>query len=240
MLAVLSLGLANAQLVTDRPDQTESSSTIGYGNLQVESGLLVTYEDNDQNLTRHLLIPTTLFRYGVTKWIEVRVLNQLESQKMNAELIQGISDLEIGTKFQIHKGENNKMEVAFLSHLLVPTGTQGLSNDRFGTINKICVSHALTDFMAFGYNLGYNYLGHDNGDLTYSFALGVSVNQKTGIYIEPFGEISNFENFLLSFDSGFTYLVNRSIQIDFSFGTGVNHGMNYISIGCSWLMKQRG
>ena len=42
----LFLGGLNAQtIVTDRPDQTESSSTVGKGNLQIESGILVGFEE---------------------------------------------------------------------------------------------------------------------------------------------------------------------------------------------------
>ncbi len=32
--------LAAQEIVTDRPDQTEASSTVGNGNLQIETGLL--------------------------------------------------------------------------------------------------------------------------------------------------------------------------------------------------------
>jgi len=40
IMAVLLAGHVKAQIVTDRPDQTESPSTVGHGNLQIEAGLL--------------------------------------------------------------------------------------------------------------------------------------------------------------------------------------------------------
>ena len=61
------------------------------------------------------------------------------------------------------------------------------------------------------------------------------------ILIKPevgFGEISNLKEFVLNFDTGFTYLANENLQFDFSFGTGLNHRMNYLSIGFSWLLKK--
>ena len=92
--------------------------------------------------------------------------------------------------------------------------------------------------LGIGYNLGYNYFGEEKGDFTYSIALGVGINSKVGIYIEPYGEIANMDEFIANFDTGLTYLANENLQFDFSFGTGINWKMNYMSIGCSWLIKK--
>lgn len=233
------LGQLNAQIVTDRPDQTESSSTVGKGNLQIETGLLIGFEGEGDNVTRQLLAPTTLFRYGITKGIEIRLLSQYETLKNGLTSVQGISDLEIGTKLQILQDETKNIEIAFLSHLILPTGTDGLSNEDFGTINKLSIAHSLSENVELGYNLGYNYFGEGKGDFTYSFALGIGVNDQVGIYIEPYGDLVDFEELVANFDAGFTYLVNENLQFDFSFGTGMNHQMNYISFGCSWLLLRK-
>ena len=42
-----------------------------------------------------------------------------------------------------------------------------------------------------------------------------------------------FDEHASNFDAGFTYLIKDNFQLDFSFGTGINHAMNYLSIGCS-------
>ncbi len=41
-------------------------------------------------------------------------------------------------------------------------------------------------------------------------------------------------DFLQNFDAGVTYLAKDNLQFDLSFGTGINHRMNYISLGCCW------
>ncbi len=239
LLAISALYFAQlqAQIVTDRPDQTESSSTVGLGNLQIESGLLIAYEGDSLSSSRNLLAPTSLFRYGITKGIELRFLSQFETLKNETGTVQGISDLEIGTKIQVLQEENRNTEIAFLSHLVMPTGTTEISGDTFGTINKISIAHELGGNLGLGYNLGYNYLGEGNGDLTYSVALGVGVNDRVGLYIEPYGELQNCEDFLLNVDAGITYLANEDLQFDFSFGTGTEETMNYVSVGFSWLLK---
>lgn len=232
--------LSGQTIITDRPDQTESSSTVGKGNLQIESGILIGFEEEGTARERQILAPTTLFRIGVTKGLEIRVLNQFENAKnqVNSETINGISDLELGFKAQLLQKEDVNTEIAFLSHLIMPTGSTGLSLDKFGTINKLSISHSLTEDIGLGYNIGYNYFGEGKGDLTYSVALGIGITEKAAVYVEPYGDLVELENFVANFDAGATYLVNDDLQLDFSFGLGLNHKMNYMSLGVSWILKR--
>ncbi|MDO7172282.1 transporter [Mariniflexile sp. AS56] len=234
-LCLTACSVFSQTIITDRPDQTESSSTIEAGSLQIETGILLGFSEDDFSSERQLLAPTTLFRYGITNGIELRVLSQFESLKdqNSTQKVSGISDLEIGTKIQLFKKETVNTEIAFLSHLILPTGSTGLTNNRFGTINKLSISHTLSDALGLGYNVGYDYFGEGSGNLTYSVALGVSVTETLGIYIEPYGNFVEFNTHEASFDAGIAYLLKDNCQLDFSFGTGINHTMNYLSLGCS-------
>ena len=240
IILVLSVAELKAQIVTDRPDQTESSSTVGGGNLQIESGILVGFAGEGNASSRQVLAPTTLFRYGITKGIELRFVNQFETQKtlFQDKSTQGISDLEIGTKIQLFQKEDVNTEIAFLSHLILPIGATAFTNEKFGVINKLSIAHDLSENMALGYNIGYNYFGTGKGDLTYSVALGVGVNDKVGIYVEPYGDLVEFKDLVVNFDAGFTYLVNPDLQLDFSFGTSATEQMNYVSAGVSWWIHK--
>ena len=234
LLLCLSIS-AKAQIVTDRPDQTESSSTVGKGVLQIESGLFIGYEGGESASTQQILAPTTLFRYGLTQGIELRVVNQFESLKHpNGQSIFGISDIEVGTKVQLLQSEEWNTEIAFLTHVALPTGTSELSSDTAASISKLSIAHALGDNLDLGYNIGYNYFGTGSGDLTYSVALGVGVTDNVGIYIEPYGDVVNLEEGLHNIDAGVTYLPHKNLQFDFSFGLGLNYTMNYMAIGFSW------
>ena len=235
VLCLTGYSVFSQTIVTDRPDQTESSSTVNKGSLQIETGILLGFSEDDFNSERQLLAPTTLFRYGIVEGLELRVLSQFESLKdqNTSQKVSGISDLEIGTKIQFLKKEGINTEIAFLSHLILPTGSKGLTNDSFGTINKLSISHVLSDVMSIGYNVGYDYFGTGKGNLTYSVALGVSITDRFGLYIEPYGNLVEFETHEASFDAGIVYLVKDNVQLDFSFGTGINHTMNYLSVGCS-------
>jgi outer membrane putative beta-barrel porin/alpha-amylase len=238
IILMVSYSIQAQELITDRPDQTESSSTVPKGSLQIESGVLLGYAEDDRVSNLQLVAPTTLFRLGLTEGIELRIVNQLEFIKdyESSKNYSGVSDLEIGTKIQLFQKEDVNTEIAFLSHLILPTGSKTLTNDNYGSTNKLSISHELNDDIGIGYNVGYNYFGGGDGDFTYSLALGYAINEKVGVYIEPFGEVLEFKDHLASCDAGLTYLVKENFQWDFSFGTGINHTMNYLAIGFSWLV----
>ncbi|MFV0345615.1 MAG: transporter [Bacteroidales bacterium] len=228
----------NAQIITDRPTQAAGSSIVARGAFQIESGILLSYEEvSEHSSSRQLLLPTTLFRYGLSNIFELRVAPQYELNEAEGQTVNGFSDLSIGTKIQLLNKAEKNTQIAFLTHLIVPTGTSELRSDKYGTSSSLCLSNKLCDNMSLGYNIGYNYFGEGNGDFTYSAALGIGVNDKVGIYIEPYGALVNMDDFQLNADAGFTYLANNNLQFDLSFGTGINNRMNYMSVGCSWLFK---
>jgi Putative MetA-pathway of phenol degradation len=222
---------------TDRPDQTEASSCMEKGKLQVESGVLLEFTEGNGEQARNLLLPTKLIRLGLSDYFELRLLNQYQNLHFKGKTFQGIADLEIGTKIQLYQRENANFEMALLTHLRLPTGSLLLRNTRYATLNKLCLSHNLSETLSIGYNLGYNYEGLGKGDGSYTLALNYGISEKVGTYIETYGFAYDFETFESNFDAGFTYLIQDNLQFDFSYGTGLTDRMNYLSFGLSWKSK---
>lgn len=159
------------EIVTDRPDQTESSVTVGKNNFQIESGVLYQKSNNSNSF----IGPSTLLRYGITNGIELRFVEQYESTKIGLDggdiKYSGFNDLEFGAKIQLLKKEGVNTEMAFLLHVIIPTANENLTSNHVGVVNKLLISHALTDKIGLGYNVGYDYVGQQSS-LTYSLALG--------------------------------------------------------------------
>lgn len=234
--------MATAQsIITDRPDQTESSSTIAKGGLQIETGILYGTAKDDLFSEEVLLVPTVLWRYGITDGIELRLLTEFASvkDKLTSQKASGLTDLQVGTKFQILKKEDIKTEIAFVSHLIIPTAKDELTLDGIGTINKLSIAHDIGETFGLGYNIGYDYYDFGSGNLTYSLAFGISLSENAGLYLEPYGALVEFENHEANFDAGFTYLLKDNLQLDLSAGTGLNHKMNYVSVGCSIYLARK-
>ncbi len=229
------------EIVTDRPDQTESSTTIPLKSIQFESGLLLGNYNLANSSEQMLLVPTTLLRYGLFRVIEIRLVEQLVNiyNKQTSENNFGLSDLELGAKIQILKNPAINAEIAFISHLILPTGAISVTNEHLGTVNKLAISHSITDFLDLGYNVGYNYFGTEKGYLTYSAALGLGITKRIGAYFETFGEVVEFNDWISNFDSGITYLIRDNMQLDFSFGLGLTQKMNYFSVGFSMNIPKR-
>ena len=222
-------------ITTDRPDQTESSVTVGKNNFQIESGVL--FEKSDDNRINSTFNPSMLLRYGFSKGIELRFVSQYESTKLALEgrdiNYSGLNDLEIGAKVQLYKKEEVTTEIAFLSHIILPSGNSNLTTEKVGVINKLAISHAISDRVGLGYNIGYDYVSNQSL-LTYSLALGISLSDRLSFYTEPYGSWGESNTFESNFNTGFTYLVHKNFQLDASYGVGINNDMQYVSMGFSW------
>lgn len=244
LLFVLSAGTLLSQeepLVTDRPDQTEASSTVFPGALQIESGATFMTSCRNGFRTESYALPNTLWRLGLVNRFELRLVTQPTIERViydnpNLESLKtgGLTDLVVGFKVQFTDGAGRAPQIGFLSHLVLPTGTDGLSGEELGVINKLAVTHNLSEKHTIAWNIGYDYLGNNSsGDLFYSLVWGIGLSDKLGVYFEPYGYLRNFEDLEASADAGLTYLISKDLQLDYSFGMGINHEMNYHSAGFS-------
>ncbi len=209
--------------------------------LQIESGFLFQSAEKEGVETRHYVYPNALLRVGVVKNFEFRFVTQQETAitEINDAIVSeasGMSNLQVGFKYRLFTAEEKRPEIGFLSHLVVPSGTGGLNNNRFGVINKLAVTHFISEKFNLAYNIGYDYLGTGNGNLFYSLAFGFSLSKKLSVFIEPYGFLNNLEDFELNADAGFTYLLNNNVQLDYSFASGLNQTMSYHAVGISVLM----
>lgn len=225
------------KLITDRPTQNISAKIVPKSSLQVETGAKVNFTPGGQQASSRITAPSALVRWGISEYFEARLFTSFQSFKSPNDLqrTSGLGDVQVGTKIRILDKDDVPTKVAFVSHLIVPTGSRGISYEAYRAINRVSVSHVLMEGVDLGYNLGYNYYTDKNGDLTYSVVLDVAINDKVEIFVEPFGEYTRLLTFNASFDAGLTYLVKDNMQLDFSYGSGINHKMNFMSVGFTWL-----
>ena len=64
--------VAASPLVTDRPDQTESSSVVSRGRVQIEAGFDFNHFDLAGETLEETSFPSTLVRYGLDRKVELR------------------------------------------------------------------------------------------------------------------------------------------------------------------------
>ena len=225
LLILLISSVINGQIITDRPDQTEASIVLPKNILQIESGFSVDQTNTFNNL----------FRFGLSESVEIR----LNTNYIFMDSKEGVNipspkfgDIELGTKIQLFSSEKHTTTVAFLSHISIPTASKYYTNDGWGTLNRILISHDLSQTLSIGYNLGYNKVYGAPGTFIYTLALAKSIGS-WGVYAELFGENSKKES-PNSYDLGLTYILKENIQFDVSLGKGFNNKMDYFALGVSW------
>lgn len=227
-------------LVTDRPDQTESSITVPHKSLQIETGFVKETQGN----TTGLAYNTTLLRYGLLENLELRFGLEYLGEKNDQTNIDysGLSPLYAGFKINVRKEDGWKPEVAFLGAIAMPfTADDAFKPKDVAANMHFALSHTLSDRFSLGYNIGIEWDG-DNAtpSYPYSLALGISLIDKLGMYIEGFGAFMENNNTELLTDGGFTYLILPNFQADISGGIGLTDNAidNYLSIGLTYRLPQ--
>ena len=218
---------------TDRPSaQTESSSTVYKNAFQVEYGITSSFiEDNIDNIA----LPNSLYRFGISKKIEIRVSNDLKFSNNFKEIT--IAPLHFGSKIQLIK--KDKLKLAFLSMIAMNNLKSEDKSQFFQNIStKIIGSNKLNDKFNIGYTLGHNLNPtKEKNDINYSLLLSFGASEKITSFIEVYGymnymnEISNHS----SLDFGFAYLFNNQLQIDCYLGSNLNFNEYFRAIGISYL-----
>ena len=87
------------EMITDRPDRTESSYVVPRGFWQFELGWghgEASFGDEDLMLDQ---VPETLVRFGLLDRLELRIgWNGIQSQKMGEDRMSGAGDTQLGVK----------------------------------------------------------------------------------------------------------------------------------------------
>lgn len=224
----------------NRPSKTQSATVLGKGVLQMESAYEIEVSGSSDDWEKVIIFPGIMLRYGLGWGIELRLANQYETINNEMVSIDGFSDIKIGTEIQLFKKTNRKTEVALMSSLFLPTGSDGVSNERMGNETLVLVWHGLTEKLGIEYNIGYANFEVDSrkGDFAYSFVTDYEINDKTGVFVETYGEIIEFEELDFSFDIGLAFQFSDNLELELACGTGINHKMFFALLGFSWRIGE--
>ncbi len=240
VITVLSFANVFAQsspgdIVTDRPDQTESPDLVPPGYVQVESGVsFEKYTDQDnQNWEQDQTYFSTLIRIGVFKNLEVRIAPEYanithkyrsqQNNPWNEQNFSGFNPLVLGTKIFILNESSNLPAMSFLFHVDLPEVASSDFKGGYPTPEiRLAVAKELSDRFSLGVNLGAEFdMAYRSTNGLYTIALGTGITDKLSGFIEFYGFFrERFDN-IHFFDGGFTYLLQKNLQIDVSGGVGL-------------------
>ena len=234
------------EMVTDRPDQTESSVTIPRGWLQIETGALMEHDSptEDNNIT-NLVYNTSLLRYGLFDNTEIRFGAEYMQQKVevgSTEITEsGLAPVVVGFKTRFTEEKGLMPELAFLGHLTLPKiGADEFQTDYLIPDFRIAGTKTLNDQFSAAFNIGGEWNGvAPNTNIFYSFVIGAGIHNKIAGFIEVYGYVIEEFSPDHRFDTGLTYLINDDFQLDISGGVGINDKAPdyFISGGLSYRLR---
>jgi hypothetical protein len=242
-------GSEDEPLVSDRPDFTEASTTVGLRRVQVEMGYTYVRDSNNDTLLSSHSFPETLFRIGMfAEWFEARIgwnygVN-LNRENIVSSIFDGGEDLYVGAKIALTGQDGWRPEMALIPQMNLPTGHTDLTEGQVQPGVNWLYGWDVTEFYAIGGSTQVN-RALDDADVYYAeFAQSMTVNytltEKLGGYTEWFAFFPAASVVALPqhyFDGGFTYRVHNNLQFDVRAGVGLNDAADDFFVGSGSVIR---
>ena len=229
IFSLLSIGKAQ-DLVTDRPDFTESALVIPAKMIQIEAGA----EYADFKSATDFSFPGVLARIGLGRNLEIRLgFSGWSKVTMNDRSNTYLNDLILEAKYQI-TNTTARIPMAVLLVSTLPTGDDEVSVAQMEIGIKFACSYDVNERFGLGANLGAISIGAGDQREVLSLAsvaLGIGVTDRLGAFIETHAEIPENASWQPVMDGGFTYLITPVAQADFYVGKGLNNHAADLIIG---------
>ena len=216
------------ELESDRPDFTEGTQTIQSGRYQFELGYTFTKDDEDAVRVEEHVDPEILARIGLIEDLELRLAwSGYTSLEVNGSRDEGVTDLSVGFKHRMYRAEGFRPDLSFIAELNVPVGSSFTTSDELEFAGKLLWAYPLEPISVAG-NINFGTpIGEDGRylEISNSLALGVSLSERIGTYLEYFGfyPVEDVVETTLHFlNGGFTYSLNENVQFDIRAGFGLN------------------
>jgi len=224
----------DAPLVTDRPDFTEASSTVGLGVAQLEFGYTYASNNDGSQSTRSQSFGEPLLRVGIlADWLEFRsALFPLEEQTRSVGVSNtdaGVADLYLGFKIALTPQAGWLPEMALIPQMNVPSGDRAFTSGSVEPGVNWIYAWEINDFISTAGSTQGNRRIDESGnaylEMAQSWTIGYSLSDRVGAYTEWFvlipsgADTAQTEH---SANGGFTFLVSNDIQFDIRAGLGLS------------------
>lgn len=239
-------------LVTDRPDQTESTEIVPTGSVQIEAGWVFAKNDDGAAAVRVHTVPQALARIGLAPRVELRLgfagWSRVERDGVGPPVVMsGAGDLDAGFKYRLADGVGARPAIALIGAVALPTANQGFGGERPDPTVRLAFANGLSERVALGYNVGVAVSSAPNGaggtatfvDALYTLAFGFALAPGVGAFAESFGTlpVSGDVGSQHALDGGFTVLVSDNLQFDMSGGVGLNRAADDWFLGAGVALR---
>ena len=211
---------ADSEIVTDRPDITESGIVVPRGSLQFENGLTWT-EDHGHTMVD---LSETLVRFGIYDRTEVRIVVPNYFESLTGPAPSGLGDVALGMKQQLGPLPGG-FDLSVIVALSIPTGADRISSHGYDPFIKFPWSKDLK----YGWSIGgmeslFWYTVDRRRNLTgeSTFYIEKQITKPWDVFTEYGGDFQQFGGSKEVAHFGTAYKITPKNQIDFHFGFGLS------------------
>ena len=232
----------------DRPGIATGTGVMPFKGVMWETGFEAGFGKDILGQNAYsVLLPTTMFRFGITKFAELRleydgVLVRDEDKKWSYE----VAPLIIGTKVRIFDGSEQYKwipKTALMVNLAIPCTKEMAETMHVAPSVDLLFSNDVTNWFNIGYNVGVEWDGIQAKPYTFlALCLGFNITDQIGAFIESYNYFTDYgknTDAECGIDGGFTFMVHDRVQLDVYAGFDARDpkASSYVGLGVAWLIK---
>jgi hypothetical protein len=233
---------AQERIDTDRPDQTESSAIVPKGWFQAEIGFQIDKEGKN----RQWLHPSALWKYGLAKWIELRLITEMTTLDLPGSIAgrykeTGFLPLQFGVKVKLFEEKGIIPQTSLIMHNSFSSiASEKFRDNKWAPNFRFVMSNDISRNISLGYNLGAEWDGETTKPRwLYTFAPALNVGEKWRVYVESYGYWGSGHAPDHNLAGGIIYFLTPDVQFDLSPSFGLTEAAvdRYITVGLSFRFR---
>ena len=226
----------------DRPGMATGTGVMPFKGVMWETGFEAAFGRDQYTV----LMPTTMFRLGISKFAELRIeydgaLIRGDEKKWSYE----VAPLILGTKVRIFDGSEQYKwipKTSLMVNLAIPSTPDLAKTTHLASSAYLLFSNDVTDWFNIGYNVGVEWDGTETKPWTFlALCLGFSITDHIGAFVESYNYITDYgKHFSIDcgLDAGFNFMVHDRVQLDVYGGFNARDpkASSYVGLGVAWLI----
>ena len=228
-------------VAADRPGVLMCPDITPFKKVQWETGFECAWMEGHS-----LTLPTTIFRFGVTRFAELRLEYDglLTRPAHSSEWSYEVCPLSLGTRIKIFDGYKWIPKIALTAEIAIPVTRTQVRETHVAPSLHLSFQNEVTDWFYISYNVGADWDGVTAIPATALGAfLGFNITDSFGAFVESYNYFTQYgihhTEVECDLDFGFYYLVHPKVQLDLYAGFNCQdpRTMSFVGLGVAWMIN---
>lgn len=226
---------AQSEIVTDRPDVTNSSLVVPAGSIQIENGL----NTSGQSAGKGFDGSNSRIRFGVAPCLEVLLDVPSYVGRLTGAVDTGFTNVTPSVKWQV-SGLPEPANLSVVFGVGLPTGTPAITGAGLQPYLQLPWSYELgggwgISGMVTSFFRPSDFANHQTSEAT--FVIERKVSERLALFAEYVGDFPSRGASTALLNVGGGYLLNRTEQLDFHLAFGLNRNSPDYIIGVGYSYR---